>query len=92
MMKIPTMTPCESSRITEHAHDPATNTLYLRFKAKEGRGSLYSYTGFPAERYAELCCAESVGRFFGQVVSAKDEDGKFVYPYSRIEDAPAEDA
>lgn len=93
--KRPTITlkPCESSRIRAHGHCPETNTLALQFHAKDGRpGPTYHYQGFTAEKYAELCGCESVGKFFGFVVSAKDDEGKPVYPYTRIEaEATAED-
>ena len=89
------MTLCESSRIAAHGHDAATNTLALQFKKKgdDGEmvpGAVYHYAGFPAERYEQLKSAESIGRYFGQVVSAKDEDGNLVYPYTRIDEPEAE--
>ena len=84
------LTPCESSRIAAHGHCAETNTLALQFyrKGENGErvpGATYHYSGFPAEKYADLCDAESVGKFFGAAVNVKDKDGKPVYPYTKLE-------
>jgi len=85
------ITPCESSRIHGHGDDEASQTLALQFKGKEGPGSVYHYSGFPKDKYAELCAAESIGKFFGAEVNAKDVDpenpdapAKPRYPYTKI--------
>lgn len=79
------LTPCESSRIAAHGYDAETQTLALQFKAKAGPGSIYHYAGFAPDRYEELLGCESIGKFFGSVVNAKDEDGKLIYPFTKIE-------
>jgi hypothetical protein len=83
--------PCESSRIAAHGHDPETNTLALQFKNKNGAGPVYHYAGFTASDYAAFTGAESLGRHFGTVISAKNEDGSFRFPYTKIEEAKAEE-
>ena len=90
-MKPITLTPCSSSRIHAHGHCPETNRLALQFKKKNPDGgdpiggAVYHYTGFPADKYAELQAAESIGKFFGQVVNAKDDEGKLIYPFTKFE-------
>jgi len=89
-MKPIALTPCSSSRIAAHGHCPDTNRLALQFfkKGPDGTrvpGAVYEYAGFPVEQYEALKSAESIGKFFGQVVNAKDEEGKLLYPYTKIE-------
>lgn len=82
---------CESSRIAAHGHDPVTNTLALQFKGKNGVGPVYHYDGFTAEDYKAFTGADSLGRHFGTVISAKNDDGSLRFPYQRIEEPKAEE-
>jgi len=83
--------PCESSRISAHGHDAATNTLALQFKGKNGPGPVYHYSGFGVDDYAAFTGAESLGRHFGTVISAKNDDGSFRFPYTKIEEPKTEE-
>ena len=81
---------CESSRIAAHGYDASTRTLALQFKRKGENGEMvpgtvYHYSGFEPEAYAELCAAESIGKFFGARVNVKDDEGNLKYPFIRIE-------
>lgn len=53
------MTACKSSQIKSHGYDPVTGTLAVEFNS----GHTYHYSGVSAEKHAELCKAESVGKF-----------------------------
>ena len=68
-----THTPVTSSTIATVAHDPATQTLEVRFKPSKkdaalgkgpGAGPLWRYEGVPAETHAALLAAESPGAYF----------------------------
>jgi hypothetical protein len=83
--------PCESSRIAEHGHDAETNTLALRFKSKKGTGPLYHYDNFTAADYEAFIGAESLGKHFGSVISAKNDDGSLRFPFTKIEAPKAEE-
>lgn len=86
--------PCTSSRIHAHGYDTETKTLALQFKAKGNLpGSVYHYDGVEPETYAELCKAESIGKFFGERINVKNDDGTAQkYPHTKIEPEPvAED-
>lgn len=56
------MTAVESSQVAEIGHDPATNTLAVRYS----RGGLYHYPNVTAARFADLQKAKSVGAFLGK--------------------------
>jgi KTSC domain len=71
----------ESSQIHSIGHDPATNTLAIRFKSKtDAPGSLYHYANFTAEDFAEFEGAESTGSHFYKHVKPYDKK----YPYQKI--------
>ena len=95
MSAIPTITlcPCESSRIHAHGYDAETKTLALQFKIKDGKpGATYHYAGVEPETYDDLKAAESLGKFFGSRITAKNEDGGLRYPHTRVAEPPkAED-
>lgn len=82
--------PCVSSRIAAHGYDAATSTLALQFKKKvDGEmvpGPVYHYAGVAQSVYDQLKASDSIGRFYGKVIAAKDDEGKVVYPYTRIDD------
>lgn len=79
-----TMTPVESSQIHSIGHDPATNTLAIRFKGKNGPGSLYHYPGFTTEQFAAFQKAESKGKHFGAHIR-----GNAKHPHSKINEEKA---
>ncbi|MGA3015963.1 MAG: KTSC domain-containing protein [Bryobacteraceae bacterium] len=54
------MQPVESSNIEAIGHDPATNTLGVKFKS----GGLYHYQGISAEKHQALMAADSKGKHF----------------------------
>lgn len=85
------LTPCQSSRIAAHGFDAQTGTLALQFKAKSGEGSVYHYAGVPADMYEELRAAESIGKFFGERINVKDENGALKYPHTKIVREAAKD-
>lgn len=65
-MNIP-MTPVASSQIHAIGHDPATNTLAIQFKGKDGgAGSIYHYENVTPHQHAEFMAATSIGAHFGQ--------------------------
>lgn len=79
--------PVESSQIHSLGHDPATNTLAVRFKDRatgEPR-ALYHYRNFSAEQFEQFRNAESIGSYFGKHIKPKVLE----FPYTRIESAPA---
>ena len=73
------MIPVESSQLHSIGHDPATNTLAIRFKGKGGPGGLYHYPNFTAEQFSAFQAAESKGKFFGQSIR-----GNKKHPHSKI--------
>lgn len=78
------MTPVESSQIHSLGHDPATNTLAIRFKGKNGPGSLYHYPNFTADQFAAFQKAPSKGRHFGQYIKGHKD-----HPHSKINEEKA---
>jgi len=91
-MKEIKLNPCTSSRIAMHGHCAETNRLAIQFKAKNGApGPTYHYKGVTADDYAAFTGAESLGRHFGTVISAKNEDGSFRFPYTKIEEPKTEE-
>ena len=81
-----TMQAVESSQIHSIGHDPAINTLAIRFKdrATNAPTSLYHYENFTAEDFEAFRTAESIGRHFGAFIKPFDQK----YPFKRIADAP----
>jgi len=79
--------PCESSLIHAHGHDAATNTLELQFKSKGAGGKRYQYANVTPEMYAELCGAESIGKFFGGRIK-----GQEIHPFVLIEERKEEES
>lgn len=63
------MTACKSSQIESHGYDPVTNTLAVKFRS----GHEYHYSGVSAEKHAELCKAESVGKFLGSHIKGNHD-------------------
>lgn len=78
------MIPVESSQIHSIGHDPATNTLAIRFKNWKGDStSLYHYENFTAESFAAFRNAESLGRHFGRFIKTQP----VAYPYRKIDES-----
>lgn len=80
------LTRVESSQIHSIGHDPATNTLAVRFLAKRGGdepGSLYHYANFTAEDFEAFLNAESIGTHFGKHIKVFDKK----YPYRKIDES-----
>ncbi len=74
----------DSSQIHSIGHDPATNTLAIRFTkgygANRGPGSLYHYDNFTAADFEAFKGAESLGRHFGGYIKAFPAK----YPYRKV--------
>lgn len=79
--------PVESSQIHSFGHDPATNTLAIRFlKGKGEPGSLYHYRNFTKDDFSAFQAAESIGSHFKRNIKPFADK----YPYEKIvEDAAA---
>ncbi|WP_207000888.1 KTSC domain-containing protein [Trinickia mobilis] len=82
------LTKVDSTQIDSIGHDPATQTLAIRFKNRSTGAptSLYHYSNFTAEDFAAFEAAESKGSHFGKHIKVFDKK----YPYTKIEDRPAE--
>lgn len=74
------MHPVDSSQIHAIGHDPATNTLAIQFKSKNGAGSVYHYKNFDAKTFADFKGAESIGSHFGKHI--KPHAAK--HPYTKV--------
>jgi hypothetical protein len=74
------MTSIESSQIDSIGHDPATNTLAIRFKSKGAPSSLYHYSNVSADDFTAFKDAESVGSHFYKHIKADTER----FPFQRI--------
>lgn len=74
--------PVASSQLHAIGHDPASDTLAIQFKAKDGSpGSLYHYRNFSAADFAEFQAAESLGSHFKRTIKSNPEK----YPYQRVQ-------
>jgi len=71
----------KSSQIHSVGHDPATNTLAIRFKGKDGPGGLYHYPNCTAEKFKEFCECESKGKFFGANIKGHKD-----HPHTKIDE------
>ena len=68
-------TPVESSNIRSLGYDPDTRLLEVEFKS----GTIYHYSGVPAETHRELMAAPSKGVYFGREI-------KFHYDCRKVSD------
>ncbi len=75
-----TLTAVKSSQLHAIGHDPATNTLAIQFKCKNGPGSVYHYANFTAEHFAEFQAAESKGSHFKRAIKPATEQ----HPYVKV--------
>lgn len=66
-------TPVVSSSITHVGHDPATNTLSIRFKS-----GLYHYANVTAEEHAKFLAAPSLGQHFRTHIRGQ-------YPHMKVD-------
>ena len=69
-----TMIPVESSNIAAIGYDKETKTLKVQFKG----GADYFYKGVPAEHFAKLKDADSLGSYLGKHI-------KGTYPHEKAE-------
>lgn len=67
-----------SSQIAAVGHDPATNTLAVRFHT----GAVYHYDNVPADQHAAFMASDSKGKFFGAHIKDRAE-----FPHKRVVDA-----
>jgi lysyl-tRNA synthetase class 2 len=63
-----------SSVIASVGYDPATATLEIELLD----GAVYRYFAVPQRQVDELLTAQSIGRFYNQVIKPR-------YPYERLE-------
>ncbi|MDB5663090.1 MAG: hypothetical protein JWN59_1428 [Sphingomonas bacterium] len=68
------MPPVDSSAILTIDHDAATARLVIRFVS----GRRYAYAGVPAEVYAAMLAAPSMGVFFNAHIRG-------VYPFTAVD-------
>ena len=60
------MTACQSSNISQHGYDAASQTLALQFS----NGTVYRYPDVPQEVADRLATTKSVGSFFANEIRA----------------------
>lgn len=78
-----TLLPVASSQIHSIGHDPATNTLAIRFRNNKGEpSSLYHYENFTAEEFEEFRAAKSTGSHFTKHIKTFDKK----YPFKKIDE------
>lgn len=56
-----------SSNINSIGYNPEGRKMYVKFN----HGGTWEYVGVPPEVYAEMCGAESVGKYFADHVKGK---------------------
>lgn len=78
----------DSSQIHSIGHHAETQTLAIRFKAKDGApAALYHYRNFTTDDFAQFKGAESIGSHFYRNIKPFPEK----YPYVRVEAAITEE-
>ncbi|WP_269497754.1 KTSC domain-containing protein [Castellaniella sp. S9] len=71
----------ESSQVAAIGHDPATNTLAIRFpKNRRGVSSVYHYANFTAEQFEAFKAAQSKGSHFGKFIKRCPDQ----FPYENV--------
>ena len=63
------MQPVESGAIAELGHDPASNTLRVKFK----NGGVYEYHNVTAEKHQALMGSDSIGKHFAAHIRQNHE-------------------
>jgi hypothetical protein len=82
------MNPVVSSMLDSIGHDPETQTLAVRFKAKgDAPAPLRHYANVTAEVYAALAGAESVGKHFHAAIKSRSD----LYPSAKISELEGEE-
>ena len=71
-----TMQAVKSSQIEAVGHNAATQTLAIRFKG----GSTYRYDNVPAQLFADMLAAESVGSFFYKHIKPRAD----LFPFKKV--------
>jgi hypothetical protein len=80
-----TMDEIVSSQLHSIGHHPESNTLAIRFKAKDGSpAALYHYANVTAEDFVAFKGAESIGSHFYKNIKPNKEK----YPFVCIEKMP----
>ncbi|NWA20308.1 KTSC domain-containing protein [Serratia liquefaciens] len=74
------LVPVNSSQIHSIGHNPATNTLAIRFKSRGEPAALYHYSNVSADDFTAFKDAESVGSHFYKHIKADTER----FPFQRI--------
>lgn len=75
-----------SSQLHSIGHHPESNTLAIRFKAKDGSpAALYHYANVTADEFAAFKGAESIGSHFYRNIKPNKEK----YPFVCIEKMPS---
>lgn len=82
------MLPVQSSQLHSIGHDPDTNTLAIRFKGKNGPGSLYHYANFTKDDFTAFSQSESKGSFFKRKIKLATD----TYPFTKINETAAAEA
>lgn len=62
------LTPVSSSQIAKVGYNAETSTLTIQFKRK---GSVYEYSEVPEIIYADMLNADSVGKYFHEIVRGR---------------------
>ncbi|MFA7290589.1 MAG: KTSC domain-containing protein [Melioribacteraceae bacterium] len=73
MMKLPEMTPVQSSNVASVGYEDATLTVFVQFL----NGTIYIYKGVPQFEFENLKTAASVGSYLHR-------NFKNIYAYERI--------
>jgi hypothetical protein len=76
------LVPVTSSQLHSIGHDADTNTLAIRFKGKNGPGSLYHYKNLTKDDFAAFSNAESKGSFFKSKIKIATDS----YPFTKIDE------
>ena len=79
------MTPVASSQIAAIGHNRETNTLAIKFAARDDEevGGTYHYSGVDSDLFAAFRSAESIGSFFHKNIRPNTEE----FPYVCVEGA-----
>lgn len=78
------LTPCESRQLAAFGYDPATKTLAIAFRQKNGVSHPYHYPNVSQEKFDAFCCAESKGHHFNTTFKNNAE-----HPFTKM--VPDED-
>ena len=86
------LTPCDSSQIHAYGYCSATQRLAIQFRrtvaGKRVGGSVYHYANVTPAMFDELCCAPSVGTWFGTTIKKAADK----YPFAKQEEQKNDNA